>query len=324
MPVLRKIAFKFAILDVPNQPHKTHMESIPYLGGLSIVIPVMFFSLTSLVTIVESSEYQIRIVLLLIPSLLLTLVGLYDDMKSLSPASRFLVQTLVSVCITIFLWFLGYQVQISSVKVIDFVLSVAWLVGITNAFNLFDNLDGGAAGISAIASFTIFILSVIGSQYLIASFSVTLMGASLGFLFWNRNPARIYLGDSGALFIGFFLALSLLQYESQMDSRLASAFVPIFVLALPIIDTSVVTIGRVIRGVSIFQGGKDHLSHRLVSMGNSRKKAALTLWKLSTCFSILGVAIALIDGTISSIISLFGFFCMILLIFYFVRIRIPN
>jgi UDP-GlcNAc:undecaprenyl-phosphate GlcNAc-1-phosphate transferase len=322
VPLLRKIAFSYSVLDRPNQSHKTHHGSIPYLGGVAIVIPVSLLVIIGPFMFIENSDYLLRALLFLLPAVLLALVGLYDDIKSLGASSRFLVQTLIAMSATLYLSKLGYSVSILSNEIGNLLLSIFWLVGITNAFNFFDNLDGGAIGITIVASLTLFLLGLLGGQYLLSSISLALAGAGLGFLWWNRNPARIYLGDSGALFIGFILAISLLQFEPSVESRVASALIPVFILALPIIDTSVAVVSRILRSVSIFQGGRDHLSHRLISLGFSRKKAAYSLWSLSALLSSLTFLISNVSKDAASGISLLGLLFMAFLVVWFLRIEI--
>jgi UDP-GlcNAc:undecaprenyl-phosphate GlcNAc-1-phosphate transferase len=324
VPLLRKIAFRYSVLDRPNQSHKTHQESIPYLGGLAIVIPVSLLVIIGPLIFVEDSDYSLRTSLFLLPAVLLALVGLYDDIKNLSASSRFFVQSLIAVSATLYLSNLGYSVSILSNEIGNLLLSTFWLVGITNAFNFFDNLDGGATGITIVASLTLFLLGFLGGQYLISSISLALAGSALGFLWWNRNPARIYLGDSGALFIGFILAISLLQFEPNVESRVASALIPVFILALPIIDTSVAVVSRILRGVSVFQGGRDHLSHRLISLGFNRRKTAYSLWSLSALLSSLTFLISNVSKDAASGISLLGLLFMGFLVIWFLRIEIDT
>jgi len=324
VPLLRRIAYKFSVLDRPNQSHKTHQESIPYLGGLAIVIPVSLIVILGPLIFIENSDYLLRSMLILLPAVLLALVGLCDDIKNLSASSRFFVQSLIAVSATLYLSKLGYSASILSNEIGNLLLSIFWLVGITNAFNFFDNLDGGATGITLVASLTLFILGLLGGQYLISSISLALVGAGLGFLWWNKNPARIYLGDSGALFIGFILAISLLQFEPNVQSRVASALIPVLILALPIIDTSVAVVSRVSRGISIFQGGRDHLSHRLISLGFSRKNAAYSLWSLSALLSSFTFLISNVSRDAALGISLLGLLFMGFLVIWFLRIKIDT
>jgi UDP-GlcNAc:undecaprenyl-phosphate GlcNAc-1-phosphate transferase len=324
VPILRKIAFRYSVLDKPNQSHKTHKESIPYLGGLAIVIPVSLLVIVGPLIFVEDSDYLLRTALFLLPAVLLAFVGLYDDIKSLSASSRFLVQSVIATGIALYLSKLGYSVSILSNEIGNLLLSIFWLVGITNAFNFFDNLDGGATGITIVASLTLSLLGFLGGQHLISSISLSLAGAGLGFLWWNRNPARIYLGDSGALFIGFILAISLLQFEPNVESQVASALIPVFILALPIIDTSVAVVSRILRGVSIFQGGRDHLSHRLISLGFNRRKTAYSLWSLSALFSSLTLLINNLSKDAALGISLLGLLFLGFLLMWFLRIEIDS
>lgn len=321
VPLLRKIAFRYSVLDRPNQSHKTHQASVPYLGGLAIVIPVSLLAIVGLMIIVERSDYSLRTALVLIPAVVIAFVGLVDDIKNLSAFSRFTVQTFVAVGIAFYLNKLGFSVLILNNEIGNMLLSIFWLVGITNAFNFIDNLDGGAAGITVVASLTLFVLGFWGSQFLISAISLALAGAGLGFLWWNVNPARIYLGDSGALFIGLILAITLLQFEPNVESRLASALIPVFILALPIIDTSVVVVSRLLRGVSIFQGGRDHLSHRLISIGFDRRKTALILWSISALLSSLSLVISKVSRDVGLGISLLGVTLMIFLVICFLRIE---
>ena len=322
VPLLRKIAFRYSVLDRPNQSHKTHQESIPYLGGLAIVIPVSLLVIIGPLIFIENSDYLLRTILFLLPAVLLALIGLYDDIKNLSASSRFFVQSLIAVSATLYLSKLGYSVSILSNEIGNLLLSILWLVGITNAFNFFDNLDGGATGITIMAALTLFLLGFLGDQYLISSISLALAGAALGFLWWNRNPARIYLGDSGALFIGFILGISLLQFEPNIESRVASSLIPFFILALPIIDTSIAVISRITRRVSIFQGGRDHLSHRLISLGFSKRKTAYSLWSLSALLSSLAILISNVSKDVALGLSLIGLLFMGFLVIWFLRIEI--
>ena len=324
VPLLRIIAFKFSVLDRPNQSHKTHEESIPYLGGLAIVIPVSLLAFIGPLIFIEDSDYSLRITLFLLPAILLAMVGLYDDIKSLSALSRFLVQSSIAVVNTLYLSYLGYSISIVSNQVGNLLFSVFWLVGITNAFNFFDNLDGGASGITIVASLTLFLLGLWGGQYLISSISLSLAGAGLGFLWWNRNPARIYLGDSGALFIGFILSTTLLQFEPNVDSQVASALIPVLLLALPIIDTTVAVVSRLLRGVSIFQGGRDHLSHRLIARGYNRRQTAYCLWGIAAFLSFLTVLISNVSKDSALVLSLLGLLFMGFLVNWFLRIKISD
>lgn len=324
VPILRSIAFKYSILDLPNQSHKTHNTSIPYLGGFAIIIPVCLLSIVNLIYFTDSVYFQLHVLLLVIPAIFLSIVGLYDDIKNLSAKLRFYLQSVMAMTSAIYLNQIGYGVEITGISIIDLIISTVWLVGITNALNFFDNVDGGAAGITLIASISVSVLAGIGNQYLIALMSLSLAGASLGFLLWNKFPAKIYLGDSGALFIGFLLAISLLQFEPNLQVSIASPLIPVFILAVPIIDTTVAVISRLKMRNSIFSGGKDHLSHRLISLGFSRRSSVHILWSLAVLFSAIGVWLNLAENKKVLGISILGLFGMAILLVWFLRVDTKN
>lgn len=324
VPILRKIAFKLSIVDVPNQEHKTHQVIMPYLGGFSIILPIVILASLIPIYFKEDIGYYNRALSILAPALFLAIIGLVDDIRTLSAKSRFLIQSLVSVLITYYLVGIGFGVQITGISIIDFLISIVWLVGITNAFNFFDNLDGGAAGVSAISSLTVFCLAFLGEQYLIAALSLVLAGSSLGFLYWNKHPARIYMGDSGSLFLGFLLAVALLQFGTNLESRFVSALLPIFILALPIMDTTVVVFSRLSRGVSVFQGGQDHISHRLMYRGLTRSKTAFVLWALGLFFGSTCILLTLAPVWSQKWISAGILFFMAISIFKFSKQAFPD
>ncbi len=322
VPILKKIAQRFSIIDYPNQGHKTHSEPIPYLGGWAIVIPTVLLTLIGPLLLEQGKDYSQRAGLLILPSLILAFLGLLDDMRNLSTQLRFLVQITASIAVALLLIQAGFSVEITPNVLVNFLISILWMVGITNAFNFIDNLDGGAAGVTFVASLSIFLLGLFANQYLIAAFGIAIAGASMGFLFWNRNPASIYLGDGGALFIGIVLSILLLQFEPRSSSAFASAILPVLIMAVPIIDTSVVVVSRRLRGVSIFQGGRDHLSHRLIGMGLSRKRTAYFLWFMSAFFSALAILIESERFDFDQAIANFGLSIMVLLVFLF--LWLPN
>ncbi len=158
-PYLRKIALSLNVLDRPSQSHKTHQEPVPYLGGLSIVIPVVLLSAFGNL-IISGIEDSLRLFLFLIPSLIMSMVGFVDDFKNLPAGPRFLMQLGTSTIVSILLIQSGFSSRLTSYLLIDLIISVFWIVGITNAFNFIDNLDGGAAGVAVIASVSLFCLGV--------------------------------------------------------------------------------------------------------------------------------------------------------------------
>jgi UDP-GlcNAc:undecaprenyl-phosphate GlcNAc-1-phosphate transferase len=163
-------------------------------------------------------------------------------------------------------------------------------------------LDGGAAGTVAISASFLTYLTLQSGQSFIAALAIVIVGATCGFLIWNRPPARIYMGDAGALFLGVLIATLSIRLNSRTESTLASLAVPILLLGIPILDTSVAVLSRIRRGVSPFQGGTDHLSHRLTRLGLSRKVSVVVLWFLSVVFGILVLILTNINSHLELLI----------------------
>jgi UDP-GlcNAc:undecaprenyl-phosphate GlcNAc-1-phosphate transferase len=265
---------------------------VPYLGGVAIIIGIISISYsTSLVSNFTSTTFWLA-TSVLGPALLLGLIGLWDDLKNLNPLPRFIAQTAAGL-FTAAALILGNNVgNPTGSQIFDSIITVIWVVGICNSINFFDNLDGGAAGTVAISAIALAILALNGDQYLIAALSTVTSGATLGFLVWNKSPAKIYMGDAGALFLGVLLATLTVRFEPNTQTQIGSYLIPILLLAIPILDTTVAVLARVRRHLSPFQGGQDHLSHRLIRAGLSRKQAAFSLWSLSAFFAAVAILIS--------------------------------
>ena len=291
-PLMRKIALSKEILDHPNSAHKSHSQPTPYLGGVAIILGVITITYGSLLLSDLSLKNFLLATSLLGPAIAMGLIGLWDDIKQLPPLPRFIGQTIAGVAVATILILSNNLGNPTGSTPLDVFISIVWVVGICNSINFFDNLDGGAAGTSAVTAIALTFIAVNGDQSLIASLSLVLTGSTLGFLFWNRSPARIYMGDAGALFLGVLLATLTIRLNPETNSNIASFSIPVLLLAVPILDTSVAVISRLRRKISPFQGGKDHLSHRLIRNGLSRKKSAVILWLLSAFFALLAVVIS--------------------------------
>ena len=290
-PLVRKVALKIEILDAPTEAHKTHKEAIPYLGGVAIIFGTC---LTTYLAIVVSGQGRALSLVsaVLIPAVLMGVIGLIDDVKKLSPWPRFIAQNLFGLVIAFILIATSTLGSPTGNTQIDLLITIFWIVGITNSINFFDNVDGGASGTVAISSLCLFFLALQGGQYSIAALSLVLTGATTGFLLWNKPPARIYMGDAGALFLGILIATLTLRFDPNPINLSASFALPILILAVPILDTSVAVISRLRRRISPFQGGQDHLSHRLIRAGLSKRQAVLSLWIISAFYCLIAVAIS--------------------------------
>ena len=288
-PLMRKIAIAKDVVDRPNSPHKSHKKPVPYLGGVAIIIGIVSITYaSSLISDFTAGTFWLASSVLA-PALILGIIGLIDDIKNLSPWPRFLAQSFAAMFTGVVLILSDNFGNPTGSRVFDMAISLIWIVGICNSINFFDNLDGGAAGTVAISSFGLALLSILSNQYLITAMSVVTLGSMLGFLVWNKNPARIYMGDAGALFLGILISVLTIRLRPSTSTHVASFATPILLLAVPIMDTSVAVISRVSRNISPFQGGQDHLSHRIMSRNINRRKTAYLLWILSSYFCAIAI-----------------------------------
>jgi UDP-GlcNAc:undecaprenyl-phosphate GlcNAc-1-phosphate transferase len=292
-PVMQLVAKRFGVIDRPSESHKTHRNPVPYLGGVAIAVGVVTVTyLASLTSNFNRSTFLLASSVL-VPAIVMGVVGLIDDIRKLSPWPRFIIQSGFGVVISFLLVSTNTLGSPFGNYLIDIPITVLWIVGITNSINFFDNIDGGASGAVAISAIFLFLLSWQGEQFLIAALSIVLAGATLGFLLWNRPPARIYMGDAGALFLGILVASLTIRFDPNPIDRIASFAVPFLLLAVPILDTSVAVISRLRRGISPLQGGKDHLSHRLMRSRFTKRQAILILWILSIFFGAIAIVVSL-------------------------------
>ena len=294
-PLMRKIAIATKVVDQPNASHKSHKKPVPYLGGVAIIIGIISISYSiSLISNFTSTTFWLA-TSVLGPALALGLIGLWDDVKDLPPLPRFIAQSIAGIFTASILIITKNVANPTGSNFFDAVITIFWVVGICNSINFFDNLDGGAAGTVAISSAALAYLALTDDQYLIAALSIVTTGATLGFLVWNKNPAKIYMGDAGALFLGVLLATLTIRFEPNAKTQIGSYLTPLFLLAVPILDTTVAVFSRLRRHISPFQGGQDHLSHRLIRAGLSRKQAALSLWMLSALYGVIAIFISRVD-----------------------------
>ena len=305
-PVMRLVAKRYGVVDSPSESHKTHKNPVPYLGGVGIAIGVV--GVTYLASLVSdfSRETFLLASTVVIPAIVMGIVGLVDDLRNLSPWPRFMIQSLFGIAISALLLATNTLGSPFGIYSIDIPITILFIVGITNSINFFDNIDGGASGAIAIAAIFLFILSFQGGQILIAALSVVLAGATLGFLLWNKPPARIYMGDAGALFLGILIASLTIRFDPNPIDRIASFAIPLLLLAIPILDTSVAVASRIKRRISPFQGGRDHLSHRLMRIGFNKRQSVLILWIGSILFASLAIAISNASYSIERLVTIFA------------------
>jgi len=286
-PLVRALARRIGAVAAPKSD-RWHQRPTAMMGGLAIFLAVVT---TLLVFVPHSPEMWVVIG----ASTALFLLGLIDDFFHLKPYQKLVGQLLSSAAVV----YMGLVLPWTGSQPLNMVITFFWLVGVTNAVNMLDNMDGLAAGIAAIAALSLAVNFVLNGQVNEALMLAAFFGGLVGFLIYNHNPASIFMGDCGSMFIGFFLASTALlsgQGGGRSRSVVAVLAVPVLVLCIPIFDTTFVTLMRKLAGRAASQGGRDHTSHRLVALGLTERDAVWMLW----CLAILGGAIAIFARGLSS------------------------
>jgi len=317
---VRKLAIAIGAMDRPNLERKTQKEPVPYLGGVSIAITILVITYTSIATKLPTVEKLTLASQVLIPAILLGLMGLVDDLKGLAALPRLVLQTIAAIVMSLILIntdTMGYAFGNTTV---DTVVSILWIVGISNSINFFDNLDGGAAGTVAAVTIGTFLIAFAQGQELISALAILTAGATLGFLMWNKSPAKIYMGDAGALFLGIILSTLTIRMNPGLDPNWKSLAIPVILLAVPILDTTVAVTSRIYRGLTPFNGGKDHLSHRLVRIGLTHRIAAFILWGASGICAAITYLIYRYPKELGSGLILGFFITWVVALSFFLRI----
>ena len=292
-PVVRVFARRFGFVAKPKID-RWHKKPTAMLGGVGIWLAVVITLLAFNLRITYGRE-------ILLASTFLFFVGLIDDLIHIKPYQKLIGQILGSA----FVVYYGLTLPWTGSVLLNMALAIFWLIGITNAINLLDNMDGLASGIAIIAAGFLALSFINSGQFTEALISLTFAGALLGFLVFNSNPASIFMGDCGSMFVGFFLASSALINVSGGRSRslLPVLAVPILVLFIPIFDTTFVTVLRKLSGRAASQGGRDHTSHRLVALGMSERLAVLMLYGFAGLAGVLAILVqrARLDVSLAAI-----------------------
>lgn len=285
-PLARRLAWRLGVTAAPAA-NRYHSRPTPLLGGLAIYVAVL------LVTAFAAGRTELReLAGILGGASLVALLGAWDDRWPLSPYAKLLGEVLAAVLLAA----AGVKVQLLGPALgpawawADLALTLLWVVALTNAANLLDNMDGALAGITLVAAAAFALLAQGSGQLLVAPLAAALAGACLGFLAYNRSPATIFMGDAGSLFLGFLLAALGIKLRFPGQTPAASWMVPVLVLALPLFDTLLVVISRLRRGLNpLKHGGTDHLAHRLVARGASAREAVQELWLMAVGAGALGL-----------------------------------
>ncbi len=282
-----RIARRLNLVDIPgSEPHKQHKHPIPMAGGISLLLTLLIGLLLNLRNLESFWKY-------LIPSVVIFGIGLVDDFRPI----RFWPKLGGQLCAALVLIMFGGQVHVIQrslanwplllTKGLDIAITILWLVGIANAYNFVDSMDGLATGLSVIVAVFFSFTSLLSGQILLAHFMSYLVGACLGLYLLNSAPARLFLGNSGTLFLGFLLAETSLLYNPRIFPQLSSWFVPIMVLGLPLFDMALVVGSRLRRGIPIYRADLGHTYHRLVALGLEPGRAVLAMQMASIALGCL-------------------------------------
>jgi UDP-GlcNAc:undecaprenyl-phosphate GlcNAc-1-phosphate transferase len=299
-PVAGRLATRLGIIDRPAA-HKFHRQATPYLGGAAVAGALL---LVATVTVGTSGQ----LLTILAGGLLIAAMGLVDDWRTVPLWVKLIVETSAAIA----LWIVGVRAGLFGLAPLDLGLTVFWVVAVTNAFNLIDNMDGILAGVASISALTFFGIAAIQGDYLVASFALAVAGASAGFLRYNLPPARIFLGDAGSLLLGFLLAAIGLKLDLVGQSGVTRTAIPVLIVGAPLFDVALVVVARWLAKRPVYVGGTDHSSHRLASLGLSGGAVtgvaygfqglcsvlALSLLRASDGVMVMAVVIALGTGLI--------------------------
>lgn len=299
------LAAKTGAMDTPDA-RKVHKKPIPRIGGLGIYAAFMVAMLSIMFVVPLSDEVTNELIGLMVGGSLIVLVGIIDDYKNL-PAKVKLVGQILAAAVLVVVF--DVRIDFITDPFGDYIytewfaipVTIFWIVGLTNTVNLIDGLDGLAAGVSTIAAITIFLVALQQSFVLVAVLTAALAGAAFGFLYYNFNPARIFMGDSGSMFLGYMLA-GISVIGAVKSAATIALIVPILALGLPILDTTFAIVRRYRGGVPIFKPDKGHLHHRLLDLGFSQRQAVLLMYVISALLGLSAVALTEVSTQIAILI----------------------
>ena len=307
-PIAKRVAFRSGAVDVPKDDRRMHRKPMALMGGLAIILGFFVSALYSFAARGFSTFFELlgswRILGPVLGTLIIIGMGIADDINPMKARTKLPFQLIAAILVassgTRIIAFskpfqeiaLGRAETVVLVgDILSYVVTILWIVGVTNAINLIDGLDGLSAGVSGIAALSLFIVAVIKEQPEIALLSIILFGAVIGFLPYNFNPAKIFSGSTGAYFLGFML--SVISLSGTMKSVTAiSLAIPILVLGLPLFDTLFAMTRRVANGRPIGEGDRGHIHHRLVDMGLSHRMSVTVLYVISGTLGLISIALA--------------------------------
>lgn len=276
-PVAGRLARRWGILDHPAAT-KFHSAATPYLGGLAVAMGLL--TVGALAAGVDG-----QLLTIMVCAVVVSAMGFIDDWRTVGPVTKLLVEGSAGAA----LWIVGVRAGLFGIAPVDFVLTVTWVIVVTNAVNILDNMDGIASGISALVAISFFVIAAQRGDHLVGSFALAVAGASLGFLRYNYPPARIFLGDGGSLLLGFLLASLALKLDLVGVDGVIRGTIAVLVLAVPLFDTTLVVVSRIRGRRPIYVGGTDHSAHRLARIGWSHRRVAGVMYLIQSFGCVLAI-----------------------------------
>ena len=307
-PLIRFIALKYNFVDKPTSDRKVHRKAIPTLGGIALWLGfnagmgVGFFLVPELTNVFIGQFIGLSAALLIICA-----TGIYDDIYNLKAHIKLIIQIGVAVLLIRF----GFEIELISklfgdgslpLGILSTVITAIWIVGMMNAINLLDGLDGLASGVCGIALFFLCIAAIQINALIVAILCLSLIGAIIGFLFFNFYPAKIFMGNVGSMFLGLMLAVITIK-GAQKQTTIFTLFVPVMAMALPLLDTFLSIMRRIWKKQPIFKADRGHIHHRLLNTEGSQRKVVLSLYFMTACFGMIALSFSGLKG-ISAIVAL--------------------
>jgi UDP-GlcNAc:undecaprenyl-phosphate/decaprenyl-phosphate GlcNAc-1-phosphate transferase len=315
VPIARQAALKYGIVDAPDGRLKLQKEPVPYFGGLAIY-------LSFLMSLAFTFEFRQDVLGIILGGTIVVMLGLIDDFGVLTPWTK-LAGQLLAVFVLIKS---GIRIEIAALpEWLDLTLTVFWMVGLINAFNLLDIMDGLSAGVGAVSASCLLVVALLQGDQTIAVMLVALLGSLLGFLKYNWHPARIYMGDMGAMFIGLLLG-AMTMIERYPSDHPLSLLTPVFILGIPIFDTLFVMYVRYRRGLPIFWGSPDHIAIRLRHWGLSVPQIVMTSYAATAVVGIIGLLMLSVSQEVGWMLcaGTVGTFVLLTLLMKRVDVRQPE
>lgn len=297
IPLAMKVAFKTGIIDKPNTKLKKHKSPVPYLGGVAIYLA---FAIPVIAAKIIMHQAIYGVVGILAGATIMMIMGLIDDIKNLKPVTKLVIQLVVALIILK----VNMNIKFMDSNLLNMFITVIWIVGVTNSINLIDIMDGLAGGVAAVASLAFFVVAFLSGRINDMIPAIALFGALVAFLFYNRSPAKIYMGDAGSLFLGFMMAALALN-ESYSRNNIIAVLSPIVILGVPIFETLMLIVIRLSKGVLPIYGTNDHLAQRLVMIGLTKQQAVLFLITLTLILSVMAVISTLLSMSGALVLYLF-------------------